>query len=334
MSIDLILENLLSAPILFFFVGGLATLVRSDLNLPRPVVRGLSLYLLFAIGIKGGHSLVAGGLDLTSLSVLLAAVGFAALTPLLAYLVLRRLTDSQNAAALSASFGSVSAVTFITASNFLEAQGYEYRGVMVAAMALMESPAIVVGILLARSAMTEVNGNEGGARSLGERFSWKKIFREAFTNGAVFLLVASLCIGAATGERGWEMLRPFAADLFPGMLSLFLLDMGQTAAARIRALFQAGALLIASGVVLPLFFGLLGVCMSFLIGLPVGDALLFTILAGSASYIAVPAAVRLAIPKANPSIYVAMALGVTFPFNIIFGIPLYMSVISSLLENL
>jgi hypothetical protein len=275
--------------------------------------------LLFAIGVKGGFYLSNEELSAATLSILGLAILFSVLCPLVSFIVLRRLIDSQNAAAMAASLGSVSAVTFVTAIHFLESRGTSYSGVLVAVMAIMESPAIVVGILLAKAS----GGGSG-------RYSLRKILHEALTGGAVFLLLAALFIGAISGDKGWETLKPFASGLFPGVLCFFLLDMGQTAASRLRECKQAGLALFVAGLVLPIAFGLASMITSFWLDLSEGDALLFAILCGSASYIAVPAAVRVSIPKANPSIYVPMALGITFPFNVILGIPMYAAIIERL----
>lgn len=320
MSVDLIVSNLLNPPVLFFLLGILAALVRSDLELPAPIPKVLSLYLLLALGFKGGVALREsdGGLALPAL---VAALLMALAVPLYAFPLLRRRLGQSDAAAVAATYGSVSAVTFVTATAFLQRLGEPQSGYMTAALALMESPAIVVGVLLAQSA--HLNGD-------GVRGRLPALMREALFNGSVLVLVGSLSIGYATGRAGGESLKPFTESLFPGLLSLFLLDMGLVVGRRLGDLRRIGAFLIAFAFGLPVANAALGIGIARLIGLPVGDALLFVVLCASASYIAVPAAMRQTLPQANPALYVTMALALTFPFNILVGIPLYLSAISAL----
>ncbi|MEM7681536.1 MAG: sodium-dependent bicarbonate transport family permease [Planctomycetota bacterium] len=327
------MDSLLSPAILFFFLGAFATLVRSDLEMPRPAARLLSLYLLMSIGLYGGYKLSLGGIDGQALAVLGAAMLASFLMPFGAFALLRTRLGTEDAAAIAATFGSISAVTFITAVAYLNQSGIAYSGYMVAAMALMESPAIVSGVLLARLAT-----NRAAARSRETKnaaaslpgIEWKQLVSEATLNGAVILLIGSMVIGYATGQQGWDSVSPLVYDPFKGVLCLFLLDMGLIAARRLGDLKRAGVFLIGFGIVVAVLQGLIGVGMAWLLGLGAGDALLLAILFGSASYIAVPAALRLALPQANPSIYVPLALGVTFPFNIILGIPMYAWLIAQL----
>lgn len=318
MDTPVVLQNLLSPPILFFFLGMLAVFVRSDLEIPQPVPKLLSLYLLLSIGFEGGVHLRASGLTTAAVLTLLAALVMALVVPLYCYFILRKKLDVQNSAAIAATYGSISAVTFITAGAFLTRLGEEYGGHLVAAMALMESPAIVIGVLLVRISLRkrEVRGTP-----------WRPIFRDAFLNGSVFLLIGSLLIGVLTGPHGWESIKPFSKEIFKGMLMFFLLDMGIVAAKRIRDIGRTGMFLIAFAIIIPVTNALLGIAISSVIGIGTGDALMFSILCGSASYIAVPAAMRVAVPEANPSLYVPMSLAITFPFNIIIGIPLYSYII-------
>ena len=329
MDVSLILGNLLTPPILLFFLGMAATLLKSDLDIPQPVTRGLSVYLLFAIGMHGGVELARSGFQPSTLLPLGAGVLASALMPVLAFAVLRRRVGVDDAAAIGATYGSISAVTFITAVSFLEQLGEAYGGHMVAAMALMESPAILVGVLLARRYGTGANGG-GAAGADGTERGIGPLLREAVLNGPVFLLIGSLLVGLVTGERGWEAVKPFAYDPFRGVLCLFLLDMGLIAARRLDALRASGAFLGAFALVVPLLAATGAVGASAAMRLTVGDALLFTVLCASASYIAVPAAMRVALPKANPSLYLPMSLALTFPFNIALGIPLYYAVITAL----
>jgi hypothetical protein len=330
LDISLILSNLLTPPILLFFLGMAATLLKSDLDIPQAVTRGLSIYLLFAIGMHGGVELARSGFQLATLLPLGAGVLASALMPLLAFTVLRRRVGVDDAAAIGATYGSISAVTFITAVSFLDQLGESYGGHMVAAMALMESPAILVGVLLARR-FGGPESAEGGANGSGTADGGLgPLLREAMLNGPVFLLFGSLLVGLVTGERGWEAVKPFAYDPFRGVLCLFLLDMGLIAARRLDALRASGAFLGAFAIVVPLIAAAAAIGASALMRLTVGDALLFTVLCASASYIAVPAAMRVALPKANPSLYLPMSLALTFPFNIALGIPLYYAVITAL----
>jgi hypothetical protein len=312
------LQNFLSPPVLFFFLGLLATLARSDLEIPQPLPKFLSLYLLLAIGFKGGLELHHSGLSADVLLALGAAMIMAAVVPLYSFFILRTKLSVYDAAAIAATYGSISAVTFITAISYLNNLGIAYGGHMVAAMALMESPAIVIGVILVRRFSQSANGN---------RFAWKPIIHEAFFNGSVFLIMGALLIGLTTGDEGAKALKPFTDDIFKGMLSFFLLDMGIIAAKRLGDLGKARWFLTGFGILLPIGNAALAILIARLLGLSEGDTLLFAILCASASYIAVPAAMRLAVPEANPSLYVAMALAITFPFNIVVGIPLYHSAI-------
>jgi hypothetical protein len=327
MDLAVALENFLSPPILFFFLGLLAVLVRSDLEIPQPIAKFLSLYLMLAIGFRGGvelgHSAPGGQVLLT----LAAAIVMAALVPLYCYWILRRRLDVYNAAAIAATYGSISAVTFVTATAFLDRAGIPYGGYMVAAMALMEAPAIVVAVILARVALSKP-GPDGSPATAPEG-NWNHLLRDAFFNSSVFLILGSLLVGMLTGERGQAALHPFTNELFSGILCFFLLDMGLVAARRLKDLRASGGFLLAFAILVPLFNALLGIGVTRLLNLGTGDALLFTILCASASYIAVPAAMRLALPEANPGLSLPLALAVTFPLNITLGLPLYLALIQS-----
>lgn len=324
MDASLILGSLLTPPILLFLLGMAAALVKSDLDIPQPITRGMSLYLLFAIGMHGGVELSRSGFSVGTLLPLGAGVIASATVPVLAFLILRTRLGTEDAAAIAATYGSISAVTFITASSFLDDQGVSYGGHMVAAMALMESPAILVGVLLARRFQDQGEGEAAAPQAIGP------LLREAFLNGPVFLLIGSLMIGVVTGDEGWEMVKPFAYEPFRGVLCLFLLDMGIIAARRLDALRASGVFLGLFALLAPLVNAAAAIGVSALLRLNVGDTLLLTVLCASASYIAVPAAVRVALPRANPSLYLPMALTLTFPFNIALGIPLYYTVIVAL----
>ncbi len=324
---SLFLTNLTSPPLLFFFLGVLAVLVRSDLEIPTQVAKFLSLYLLFAIGFKGGVALAESPLDSSVFLTILAALFLAAVVPLIAFFVLRRKIALADAAAIAATYGSISAVTFVTCTSYLDAAGIEWSGYLVAAMALMESPAIIIGILLYR-----LYGRDGSSSQAA--LDMGELLRESCLNGSVFLILGSLVIGWLTGPAGMAQISPVVTDLFIGVLCLFLLDMGIVAARRLqdlRASGQEGGFgapgLVGMALALPLTNGLLAGALALMLALPEGDALLLTVLGASASYIAVPAAMRLALPEANPSIYLPMSLAVTFPFNLLIGIPLYHEVL-------
>ncbi len=327
MQSSLILQNLVSAPVLFFFLGVLAVLVGSDLEIPSPLPKLFSLYLLLAIGFKGGLELAQSGLGSQVLLTIGAAVLMSLLVPISSFLILRTRMDPYNSAAIAASYGSISAVTFITAQNFLNVLHLDFDGFMVAALALMESPAIVVGVLLAKLG-TQTGAAQQGAKAGGLR--WREVLQEAFLNGSVFLLIGSLVIGylvTSFSPAGLAKMEPFTDKLFYGALCFFLLDMGIVAAQRLRDLRRAGPFLVGFAVLAPLLHASVGLAISLLLGLNQGDSLLFMVLCASASYIAVPAAMRMTVPQANPSLYISSALGVTFPFNVVVGIPLYMSLI-------
>jgi len=318
-DLELIVLNLLNPPVLFFFLGLAAVLLKSDLEIPQPIPRFLSLYLLFSIGIEGGMRLRESGLNTEVVLVLGASLGMASLVPLYGFPILRRKLDAPNAAAIAATYGSISAVTFLTGVAFLERTGQTYSGYIVASMALMESPAIIVAVMLARRAQAQ--GDKA------RRMPFAELGRDAFLNGSVFLLIGSLIIGILGGPGAEHGMTPFTRDIFRGMLAFFLLDMGIVAGKRIANLKAEGRFLIIFSIAFPMVNALVGIGIARLIGTGPGDALLFTLLCGSASYIAVPAAMRLAVPQANPSLYVPMALGLTFPFNIVLGIPLYSGLI-------
>jgi len=319
MDSSLVLQNLLSPPVLFFGLGLLSVVLRSDLEIPAPLPKLFSLYLLLAIGLKGGMELQHSGLDRLVVLTITAALAMALLVPITSFLLLRTRFDTYNAAALAAAYGSISAVTFITAETFLGALAVPFDGFMVAALALMESPAIIIGLLLVRLTTP---------RDSGPGLGWGGLLHEAFLNSSVLVLVGSLLIGvlsAAFSPAGMAKMEPFTEQLFYGALSFFLLDMGIVAGQRLRELRETGAFLIAFALLAPLVHAAVGLAVAVVLRLPQGDALLFMVLCASASYIAVPAAMRMTVPQANPSLYITSSLGLTFPFNIVVGIPLYMA---------
>lgn len=313
------LEYLLQPAILFFLLGVLAVVVRSDLEIPDSVLKILSLYLLFALGFKGGIELQKTEWSWAVATPLVAAVAASFLFPLAVYPIMRRKFRPVDAAAVAATYGSVSAVTFMTAAAYLEVRGMAFGGHMVAALALMESPAILTGLVLARRAQ----GGGGG-------ISWGSVLHECLANKSVLVLLGSLLIGCVTPASGAQALQPFVVGLFPGVLCFFLLDLGIVAARRIADLRAGGIHAVVFALAFPLIAGGGALLLAKALHFEVGEAVLFAILCGSGSYIAVPAAFRAALPEANPGIYVALALGVTFPFNLLVGIPLACSAASLL----
>lgn len=320
MDFALLISNLANPPVLFFFLGMLAVWVRSDLEIPQPVPKLLALYLLLAIGFKGGVELHKSGLDARIALTLGVALLAAVAVPVWVFFALRRRLGVPNAAAVAATYGSISAVTFIAATSLLSQLAVPFSGWMVAAMALMESPAIIVGVLLARRYAADASGE----------IDWPELLREAFCNGSVFVLMGSLVIGSITGAKGETALAPFTSGIFKGVLCIFLLDMGLVSARRLAASRELHAFHIGFALFAPLAHAALGIALALLLGLGRGDALLLTVLCASASYIAVPAAMRLALPQASPGIYVPMSLALTFPFNVIIGLPLYLAIINRL----
>jgi hypothetical protein len=324
MNIDQLLHNFFAPPVPFFFIGLIAVLAKSDLEIPGPISKFISLYLLMAIGFKGGVELHESGITGQVIAVLLVSIVMSILIPLYSFAILRRKLDVPNAAALAASFGSVSAVTFITASNILESAGIKFGGEMMAAMALMESPSIIIGVILYR----KLSKHDENDKS--HHMDMKELMRESFLNGSIVVLIGSLLVGLISNDHGMEIMKPFTGDIFKGMLSFFLLDMGVVAGRRIGAIKEAGLFLVGFGILMPLINAGLGILISLLLNLDQGNSFMLTVLFASASYIAVPAAMRIAIPDANPGIYVPVALAITFPFNIIAGLPLYYWIIQTI----
>ncbi|HEY9097667.1 MAG TPA: sodium-dependent bicarbonate transport family permease [Thiobacillus sp.] len=314
-------SNLLIPAVLFFALGFLAQGVKSDLKFPPDLAKALSIYLLIGIGLKGGvelsHAHLGEAFDAVTAALVL---GFG--LPIVAYIILLagRL-DKLNASAIAAHYGSVSAGTFLTAIAYLNAQQIPYESYPVIMLAIMESPAIIVGLLLARfSRGSKQSNGEGDAREhhMGE------LLKDAFTNGSVILLFGGMLIGVVVKPGPLATITPFFSTLFMGALSLFLLEMGMEAGKRIGEFRRVGWFLMAFGVLMPLIGGSMGLMVGhYWLGFGVGGSMLVAVLGASASYIAVPPAMRLAIPEANPSYYLTLSLGVTFPFNVIVGIPLY-----------
>lgn len=315
------MQSFLDPAILFFVFGIVAGTLKSNLEIPPPIARFLSLYLLMALGLKGGFALSESGLTPAVALSLGCALGLAVIVPGLGYLVLRRHLSGYDAAAIAATYGSVSAVTFITAVQVLDHRGLAYGGHMAAAMALMESPAIIMAVLLANFVR-----QRDPARAATSNAPLGKVLHESLTDGAQLLLLGAMVVGLLTGKGGEAALQPFAVDLFKGMLAFFLLDMGLLAARNMGGLRGQSPWLLAYALGAPLVHASLALGLSAAFGIAAGDAALLMVLAASASYIAVPAVIREAIPEANPTLYFGMSLGITFPFNILVGIPLYIQV--------
>lgn len=315
--------NLLSPAVLFFLLGVFATLSKSDLKFPEPLYLGLTIYLLTAIGFKGGASIAKAGLTAVWLPAL-GAVLLGTLISLWSYPILRfigRLLPV-DAAALSAHYGSCSAVTFIAATNFLKSVNQPFEEYASAFLAVMESPAIIVGVVLGKLAI-QTPGEKLGPMLKGA-------FHEALLGRSVILLVGGLLIGFLSGERGLETTSGFLVAPFQGVLALFLLEMGMVAARRFGDLKKVGLFLVAFGIAMPIVNGSIGVVFGYQTGLSLGGAMLMGTLAASASYIAAPAAVRLSLPDANPTLYLTSALAITFPFNITIGLPVYFEIAKAL----
>ena len=311
---------LLDPTILFFIFGIFAGLVRSNLEIPPPISRFLSLYLLMALGLKGGFALSNSGLTAEIAISLGLAISLAIGIPLLGYYLLKHKLDKLDAAAIAATYGSISAVTFITTTQVLDQAGISYGGHMAAAMALMESPAIIITIILANRIRQQRSGGTAAQTSLG------KALHESFTDGGQLLLLGALVVGLISGEAGYKVMAPFSIDLFKGLLAFFLLDMGLLAAKSLGELKGKPPVSLLYAFVAPPTHAMLALCLSYLLNVTLGDTILLMILAASASYIAVPAVLRQAMPEVSPALYMGMSLGITFPLNIILGNPIYSAI--------
>lgn len=318
--LELATQNLVSPMVLFFALGLAAALARSDLTIPEAVAKTLALYLMMSIGFKGGVEVAKSGITALMMWVMLAGVFLSFVIPIIGFFALRAVSklSAVDAAAVAAHYGSISIVTFVAGIEVVRGQGLPFEGFLVAVAAVMETPAILSALLLARRARgsaTEAEGESAGA-----------LIREVGLNSSVVMLVGSFLIGWATGEKGLVMIAPFIVDPFRGVLCLFLLDMGLVAGRGMReGARHLSPPVLAFGILMPLFSAGLATLMIVPMGLSIGGAALFITLAASASYIAVPAAMRLALPEAKPAIYLTLSLGVTFPFNLALGIPLYLA---------
>ncbi|PIB30851.1 sodium-dependent bicarbonate transport family permease [Maribacter sp. 4U21] len=319
MDLHLLLDNLTNPALLFFFLGILAVSLKSDLEIPANSSKFISLYLMFSIGFKGGMELSHSNLDLEILWSLLYGVFLALFVPVFSYFILRRKFSVANSGAIAAAYGSVSAVTFVTAVSFLEIEQIPFGGHMVAVMALMEAPSIIIGVLL----MSYFQKDKKNQISL------TGVVKHSLTNGSVLLILGSLVIGFLASDQQARGIEPFTTDIFKGFLAVFLLDMGITSGKKLNDFLKKGWFAFLFAIIIPLINGITVAIVSAAFTESVGNRFLFAILAASASYIAVPAAMRLAAPKANPSLYLPMALAITFPFNITLGMPLYLWVVQS-----
>lgn len=314
MESSLLLENLISPITLAFLLGMLATLVKSDLEIPEPVVRIFAIFLLLSIGLQGGRELATA--DLGRLPAAILTVTVLVLTlPALAYLVARHMVglDIRNAAGVAALYGSVSSVTFLVARTYAEGMGSPMEGYVTGLVALMEL-GILVALFYGRLALARVEG--AGTTGLGA------ILSETLRGRGLLLLGGGMVMGAAIGERNFTRIEPFFVDLFRGVLVLFLLEMGMTAARQLRDFAQVGGRMLAFGLMMPMVNGFLATGLATFAGLPLGSAFVIGCVAASASYIDAPAAVRATFPQANPSIWLTSSLGITFPFMLIAGVPL------------
>jgi hypothetical protein len=309
--------NLVSPIVLSFALGLAAALARSDLSVPEAMAKAMSLYLLFSIGFKGGAGVAAHGVDSQLLLAIGAGVLLSLLLPLLAFALLRAMTrlGGVDAAAVAGHYGSISIVTFVAATAVLADRGIAAEGYMVAVAAAMEAPAILTALWLAARAGARPDMPAGGG-----------LWREILLNGSIVLLLGAFLIGLVTGQQGLAEIEAFIVTPFKGVLCLFLLDMGLVAGRGLRGM--RGVLsptALAFGVLMPLVGSVTGLLAAMVVGLSTGGTVLMMVLAASASYIAVPAAMRVALPQANPAVYLTLSLGITFPFNLVLGIPLYMA---------
>lgn len=317
MDLHLLATNLTNPTLLFFVLGIVAVRLRSDLEIPPSTIKFISLYLLFSIGFKGGQELTHSPFSTEIVWSLVFGLAIASLIPAYTFFILKRRLSVADSGAIAASYGSVSAVTFVAASSFLESQHLPYGGHMVAVMALMESPAIIVGVLL----MMVYDQTRDTTTGI------KTVLKHSLTNGSVVMIMGSLLIGLIADAKQAEGIKPFTTDIFKGFLAIFLLEMGMVTGTKLKAFRTYGWFATLFALTIPCLNGCMAAWASQFITAEPGNRFMFAILAASASYIAVPAAMRFAAPKADPGLYIPMALAVTFPFNITVGIPLYSYVI-------
>jgi uncharacterized protein len=320
MNIDLLLENLTNPALLFFVLGLIAVFLKSDLEIPSNSSKFISLYLLFAIGFKGGQELAHEVFSWEIVWTILFGIGISLLIPFYTFFILKKKLNIYDAGAVAAAYGSISAVTFVTAVSYLEMHQLVLHGHMVAIMALMEAPAIVVGLILI-SSYDKLNAGTDLVKK-------RKVFKHSFTNGSVLLILGSLLIGFLASDAQAEGIKPFTNDIFKGFLAIFLLDMGITSGKKLQSFFSYGWFPMIFAIVIPLFNGCVVAVLSSAVTDDISNRFILAILSASASYIAVPAAMKMTVPKSNPGLYLPMALAVTFPINITIGMPLYFYLVS------
>ena len=319
MNINLLLDNLTNPALLFFLLGIIAARLKSDLEIPANSSKFISLYLLFSIGFKGGQELAHSHFTLDIVWSVIFGIVIALCIPFYCFFLLKRRFSIENAGAIAASYGSVSAVTFVTAVSFLEIQKINFGGHMVAVMALMEAPAIVVGVILMRI--------YNKTKENTKQTSLSSVVRHSLTNGSVLLILGSLVIGFLASDQQAMGIKPFTNDIFKGFLAIFLLDMGIVSGKKLNEFIKSGWFATGFALVIPLINGCLVAYLSQLVTNDIGNRFIFAILAASASYIAVPAAMKIVAPKANPGLFLPMALAVTFPLNITIGFPIYFAIV-------
>ena len=320
MNLDLLVSNITNPAFLFFILGIIAVRVKSDLEIPANSSKFISLYLLFSIGFKGGQELSHETFNAEIIYSMLFGIAISLLIPAYTFFILKRKFSVYDAAAIAAAYGSVSAVTFVTAVSYLDAQQLQFQGHMVAIMALMESPAIIAGLLLFSIYKKD------------EQKTIRKttLIKHSFTNGSVLLILGSLVIGLLANAKQAEGIKPFTNDIFKGFLAIFLLDMGINSGKKLDSFFKNGIFPLLFAIIIPLINGSAVALLSNLVTHDVTNKFMFAVLAANASYIAVPAAMKLAIPKADAGLYIPMALAITFPLNITIGMPLYLQLCLSL----
>jgi hypothetical protein len=319
MNLDLLFENLTNPALLFFILGIIAVYLKSDLEIPANSSKFISLYLLFSIGFKGGQELSHEGFTSEVLWSMLFGVAIAIAIPVYTFFILKKRFGVFDAGAIAAAYGSVSAVTFVTAVSYLESMQMAMHGHMVAIMALMESPAIIAGLILISISNKSTN----------ERIKKRNALKHSLTNGSVLLIMGSLCIGLLASDKQAAGIRPFTDDIFKGFLAIFLLDMGIVSGRKLNSLLSKGWFPFAFAILIPLINGSIVGFLSHLVTEDISSRFIFAVLAASASYIAVPAAMKITVPKANPGLYLPMALAVTFPINITIGMPIYYQIVSN-----
>ncbi len=319
MNYNLLIDNLTNPALLFFVLGIVAVYLKSDLEIPANSSKFISLYLLFAIGFKGGQALSHEGLTVEIGWSMLFGISISSIIPIYTFFILKRKLNVYDAGAIAAAYGSVSAVTFVTAISYLESQQLSLHGHMVAIMALMESPSIVIGLIL----ISIFN------KDTSNKINKKSAIAHSFTNGSVLLILGSLLIGFLANAKQAEGIKPFTNDLFKGFLAIFLLDIGITSGRKLKAFFSFGLFPILFAIVIPIINGCIIAIISAYVTHDIANRFMFAVLAASASYIAVPAAMNISVPKANPGLFLPMALAVTFPINITIGLPIYFLIVQS-----